>query len=260
MNCQIISFINYKGGVGKTTSAVIISRLLSEKYGNVLLIDTDPNYHATGILLDSDVKVTKTFSDFLKSSNIKDCILNTTYANLDIIPGSLETASVEKKVKNKNIIKNKIKTFKKQNLSYQFIIFDTPSTAGFIIDSVITASTINLIPLQPDLSSLNGVKNIVSNIGKIAYYNKRTIHFFIFFTLLHQSISAEKNILENIKSKVSQILLDVGIYFDKSVIEANASGDDILKAYPGSEINIKYDKLLKLLFERIKLIEGTQNE
>lgn len=179
---KIITVINMKGGVGKTTLSVNIAYILGRHHGKkVLLVDIDPQFNATQYLVkQSDIlnhfENKKTVFDILmpskedeislssnrkkakaKSVSLDDFIINarkfTNKGQLDLIPSSLKLINFET---NKRGVENLLKKFLVEKCShYDYILIDCPPTLSLLTLSAYLASEFYLIPIKPDyLSSL----------------------------------------------------------------------------------------------------------
>lgn len=153
---MIITFANFKGGVGKTTTTALFSYLLSKNY-KVLAIDTDPQCNLTETLLltyhkEDDINVEKNIYQSLFSNNgIEDNIQNLTLG-LDILPGSWDMINFEEKA-NEIYYKKSHKDILKEALAkikdlYDFILIDTAPTTSLIMDNVIMATDRVVITTQ----------------------------------------------------------------------------------------------------------------
>ena len=179
---KVITVINMKGGVGKTTLAVNIAYVLGRFHGKkVLLVDIDPQFNATQYLVEQSkilhhFENKKTVYDILMPSkedgislsssrkaskanpiNLDDFVIKarkfTNNGQLDLIPSSLKLINFET---NKRGVENLLKKFLSEKCShYDYIIIDCPPTLSLLTLSAYLASEYYLIPIKPDyLSSL----------------------------------------------------------------------------------------------------------
>jgi len=182
---KIVSFINLKGGVGKTTTAVNIAATIAKNKGKkVLLIDLDPQTNATVCVIDQekwkerqDEKQTlyHLFQDILNSENnfkIEDAILKDVggITNLDLLPSSLHLVEIQDNIpdiSNKafvshvDVLGNVIEPIKEQ---YDYIIIDCPPNLGAITLNGINISHNYIIPTVPDILSKIGITLIQNRI------------------------------------------------------------------------------------------------
>ncbi|MFA6356162.1 MAG: AAA family ATPase [Candidatus Omnitrophota bacterium] len=165
---QIIAVTNQKGGCAKTTTAVNLSGCLAERGYRVLVIDLDPQAHASlGLGIDKD-NIDRTIYDVLMNNvPLCDVISKTQVERLDAVPSNsvlsgaqLELASVLGRESVLRIAVRKMLLKK----DYDFIIFDcNPSLNLVTINALVAADSI-LIPIQTHYYSLEGMKELFSTI------------------------------------------------------------------------------------------------
>lgn len=179
---KVISFVNMKGGVGKTTLAVNIADFLANRYSKkVLLVDVDPQFNATQCLLKGDdyVKYIKdggtTIKDifnYKKSASVSVVDGTTTkepvpYSNIipyktgrgyDLIPSQLDLFRFEMAPGQgtENRLKNYLNHIKETG-EYDICIIDCPPTPSVWMTSALIASDFYLIPSKPDPISMTGL-------------------------------------------------------------------------------------------------------
>ena len=180
---DIISFINMKGGVGKTTLSIGIADYLSSIGKKVLLIDADPQFNATQALLDNYKEDTKNYYTeeilpnsktvyrlFMRTEELLENLEENSYQgdiivnlkeNLDIVCGDLRLVLINNSGDYKNV-----KKFKKfidiNNLreKYDFILFDCPPTLTIYTDGALLVSDYYLIPNRIDRYSIVGIDSL----------------------------------------------------------------------------------------------------
>ncbi len=98
MQGQIISIVNNKGGVGKTTVAVNLAHALTRRGQRVLVIDTDSQCNATSILCSKEAGKNTLYEVFAESDvNIEHCISPTEYEKLFCLPNTNDTSALERR-------------------------------------------------------------------------------------------------------------------------------------------------------------------
>ena len=96
MQGQIISIVNNKGGVGKTTVAVNLAHALTRRGQRVLVVDTDSQCNATSILYSKDPGKNTLYEVFAESDiNIEQCLYPTEYEKLFCLPNTNDTSALE---------------------------------------------------------------------------------------------------------------------------------------------------------------------
>lgn len=189
-NGKIISFINMKGGVGKTSLSIGVADFLAHHMGEsnlkVLVIDADPQFNATQALLDSyyngdyfdDIlpnektinklfKPQVQFSQQYKSPSYDELILKLT-ENLHIVCGDLSLVLANKSSDYSHV--KRLKRFIKDNKLreiYDFIIIDCPPTLTIYTDSALMASDYYLIPNRIDRYSIIGISSLQKAINNL---------------------------------------------------------------------------------------------
>jgi chromosome partitioning protein len=180
---KIVSFINLKGGVGKTTTAVNIAATLAKKHGkHVLLIDLDPQTNATiSVISQTDWELRQNakqtlfhlFNDKLNITSdfdIKKAVLSNvgSVKGLDLLPSSLHLIEIQDNIPDINIkafishvdvIGNEIEPIRDD---YDYIIIDCPPNLGAITLNGINISEYFIVPTVPDILSKIGI-SLISN-------------------------------------------------------------------------------------------------
>lgn len=169
---KIISMVNQKGGVGKTTTAINLSACLGFLNKKTLLIDLDPQGNAsTGVGINKGDNKYSIYDVFIEKINIEQSIIKTEYKNLDIIPATINLAGVDIELLNRsNREPGFVKTSQlKKHLEkikdkYDFIMIDCPPSLGILTTNALTASDSVIIPVQCEFFALEGITQLLNTI------------------------------------------------------------------------------------------------
>ncbi len=163
---KIISIINQKGGVGKTTTAINLAASLGILEKKTLLIDFDPQANATTGLKNFDLNNDFSIYDaMIGSQRMVDVISNTSLEYLDFIKSNTNLVGCEVElVSLPNREKQLLKLINKVKKKYDYILIDCPPSLGLLTLNSLTASTDILIPIQSEFFALEGLKSLQETI------------------------------------------------------------------------------------------------
>ena len=174
---KIISIVNQKGGVGKTTTTVNLGASLTIEKQKVLLIDFDQQANATISLGINREDINYDIVDILlNSAEVEDVILKTNVESLDIIPASIRLSQLEDLLYNTDykewILYKKIESLKNK---YDYILIDCPPSLGLIIDNALFASDSVIIPVECCFYAYDALTQMVNKIDEVQKIKKINI-------------------------------------------------------------------------------------
>ena len=167
---KIISVVNQKGGVGKTTTAVNLSTALAAINKKVLLIDLDPQGNlSTGLGIKSENRKINVYDLIMEEKiSIEKASVKTKIPYLDIVPSGINLSGIEFELsddenRNKKLY-NKINSIKRE---YNFIIIDCPPSLGILTINSLVASELLLVPLQCEFYALEGLAQLLKTVEAV---------------------------------------------------------------------------------------------
>ena len=169
---KIISLVNQKGGVGKTTTSINLAAALGYYGKRTLLIDLDPQGNtSTGIGIDKGDTRYSIYDVLLDRIMIEDAIVRTKFRNLSVISSTINLAGIDIELidrsnREPDFIKNA--QLKKHLLrikdNYDYIIIDCPPSLGILTTNALTASDSVIIPVQCEFFALEGIMQLLNTI------------------------------------------------------------------------------------------------
>ena len=208
---MILSVINQKGGVGKTTSTFNLGAILA-KGKRVLIIDLDPQGSLT-IACGIDV-INESMYDVMSEKKSMQNILIEVSANLFLAPANINLSIAElelvSKMSRENVLK---KALEKINKNFDYILIDCPPSLSLLTINALVASDKALVTVSTDFLAIKGLELLIDTINKVkenlneslcvlgviaTMYDKRTTHSKEVLSLLNN----EYSVLGTIKQSV----------------------------------------------------------
>jgi len=237
---KIISIANQKGGCGKTTLAVNIAAALSRLGSETLLIDLDPQAHATFALgYDSRASEVKTSYDIFKSRfdeteiAFEDLVV-TERKRLSFIPSNMMLSAVEINLGNVNgaaaILSNTLSAdfFNK----YDYVIIDSPPSFGFLTLNSMYAADVILVPMDLSYFSFNGINGVYRVTGLLNSETGRDPSIFFIMNIYDKRSNFAKQFEADARNRLGANLLPTKIRSSVRLREAAKAGKTIFEYDP----------------------------
>ena len=174
MNKKIISVINQKGGVGKTTTVINLAAGISMQGKKILVIDLDPQGNATtGLGLSNTVNSEKTIYSVLNGNKkISEVIQTTQFENLDLITSNVDLSGLEIETagdrRRAYILKDELAAYLNDSeASYSYILIDCPPSLSLLTIMALVASDALVVPLQTEFFALEGLTQLMKTIERV---------------------------------------------------------------------------------------------
>jgi chromosome partitioning protein len=171
---QIISVINQKGGVGKTTTVINLAAGLTQQDKKILVIDLDPQGNATtGLGLSNLGASEDTIYGVLNGTKrISEVIKKTEFKNLDIITSNVDLSGLEVETAGDSnrafILKLKLTSYLNDSRgSYDYILIDCPPSLSLLTVMALVSSNSLVVPLQTEFFALEGLTQLMKTIERI---------------------------------------------------------------------------------------------
>lgn len=250
-----LAVINQKGGCGKTTTSVNLSTCFAEIGYRVLLIDLDPQAHATlGLGMNGEEMELIIYHLLLREELPSMKVLQPTFhRNLKLFPanGLLASAQVEMfSIPNRErVLKNRL-----EELSdlFDFIIIDCPPSLNILTINALTAADRIIIPVQTQYYSLDGMRELFKTVELVQKSSNPNLEILgILPTLYDSRTRLNKAMYQALKSYFKEQVFDTTIHLNAALAECPMMGQPVTRYAPGSRGAEDYRHLAQEILTRI---------
>ena len=164
---KIVSIINQKGGVGKTTTSINFSCALANSGYKVLLIDLDPQAHSTiGLGIEPDQFNQAIHDVLVNKKDIRETVIKTKIQNLSLVPSHIRLDRAEQQLTPEMFKESRL--FKAiRSLDYDFIVIDCRPTLGTLTVNALFACNFIIVPCEAARYSLDGFADLMDTVENV---------------------------------------------------------------------------------------------
>lgn len=247
---------NQKGGVGKTTTVITLAGLMANAGKKVLLLDTDPHASLTSCFgYDSD-ELDNTLYDLFSVDNFtKEDILKiplkTDVENIDIMPGSIALATLDKTLGTKDgvgLLLNKALNLVSD--VYDVALIDCPPVLGVMMVNALAASSKIIVPTQTEFLALKGLERMMKTFEILKGTKAKSLDYIIVPTMFDKRTKASHQSLESIVSLYGDRVWNNVIPVDTRFRDASQLHQPASVLYPESRGVKAYEALMKSLLTK----------
>ncbi|KAA6439928.1 DUF853 family protein [Dyadobacter flavalbus] len=245
-NANIISVVNHKGGVGKTTTVINLAKALSLEGFKVLMVD-----------MDGQGNLSQCFNIGEPKEQVIDSLLGRTPLpvlrideNLFLTPSDIRLAEKEKDLVSavgaETRLSRKLDALKGD---YDYILIDCPPSLNILTTSSLIASASCIVPIQPEASAYHGVNNLITLISEIREHSNTNLSLKGFvFTMVDKRTKIHSNMMDYIKESFKGIhTFETVITQSTAIKESQVAKEDLFKYSPQSAPWNQYVSLAKEL-------------
>lgn len=250
MKANVIAIANYKGGVGKTSSAGCIGAALALAGKRVLLIDLDAQQNLTFMMSGQEDPDVSVYDALVKDTPLPIVPIR---ENLDLVPASLELARAEIDLATKLAREAILKGLLEEHINrYDYVIIDCPPSLGIVTTNALVAADELFIPLTAEALPLKGLRmldDVVSEVKRRV--NPKLELGGVFFTRFNNR-RLNKDVAEMIAKRYGDKVFQTKIRENIAVAEMPLSGKTIFEYDPRSNGTADYKALTQEILDRNK--------
>ncbi len=256
---KIISLVNQKGGVGKTTTSINLSASLALLGKRVLLVDLDPQGNATTGLGINKGDIDLSIHDaILANCKTEEAIIRTKYKNLFLLPSVIHLAGAvyeltEKEQEDEHFVrglalKNALSQVQDQ---FNYIIIDCPPSLDILTSNALAASNSVIIPVQCEFFALEGITQLLNSIVLAQKNSNPNLNIEgVLLTMLDSRTNLGLEVVEEIRKYFKERVYNTIIPRLIRLTEAPSHGKPIIAYDPKSRGSEAYLNLAKEVIER----------
>jgi len=250
---HIISVVNQKGGVGKTTTALSLSAHLAEQGKFVLLVDLDPQANATsGVGIDHHVLEDSVYEGMIGQKRLKELVYATEHEGFRIIPAHGNLAGVNIELVDAPQREWFLhKAMLELRNDYDYIIIDNPPSLGILTLNGIVAADSILIPVQAEYFALEGLGQLLKTVSLVKENIKPNLEILgAVITMFDARTKLSGDVLRELYQYFPNRIFRSVIPRSVRLAEAPSFGKTILGYDPHCKASKAYERLARELVMR----------
>lgn len=259
---RIISLINNKGGVGKTTSCLNLGVALNKLGKKVLLVDIDPQGNLSDAFININ-QVQYTIKDLLEGniSDVNQVLIKDVKNNMDLIPSNNLLNGTEEKIANKmsreTLLRRILDPIK---ANYDYVLIDCPPSLNLLVLNSLTASSEAIIPIATEYHALTGTNTILQTITQVHDLLNDSLNLSgVFITKYDERTNNDREIKQAIQNNFKSLCYKTIIRVNIRIKDATNKHESVIDLDPTSNGAIDYMDLAKEIINQEQLIGGVYN-
>lgn len=249
---HIVSVVNQKGGVGKTTTSMNLAAYLAHCGKYVLLVDLDPQGNASSGFGHDITALPGTYEALTDIEKTKHYIVSTAHAGLSILPGSANLAGAQVELVNEFNRERKLEqALLTVRNDYDYIIIDNPPSLGLLTINGLVASDSVLVPVQAEYYALEGLGQLMQTVNLVREHLKPDLNIMgAVITMFDPRTNLSNQVLQELYKHFPGKIFRSVIPRSVRLAEAPSFGKSILHYDPASKAAKAYERLAREFLER----------
>lgn len=215
---KILTIANQKGGTGKTTTAINLGSCLAKLNHSVLLIDMDPEGHATCGLNYADIEFRKGTYDVIANANSIESLRLTLLPQFDLLPSTPKLRKLDHGRRRRSLVR----ALSSVNGEYDYVLLDCPPNLGLLTREALEISGCIIITVEASFFALKGVANLLEAIEEIEFTHTPLVVAVL--TMYDRRTRFAREILADTNSFFKDRLLNTVIHRNVRLQEATSFG------------------------------------
>ncbi|MDA8585848.1 AAA family ATPase [Rhodobacteraceae bacterium] len=255
---RIISIVNQKGGVGKTTTAINLGASLAEEGHNVLLVDLDPQGNAsTGLGIDPEARDFTTYDLILDEVELNKVIKPTQVEGLLIAPSTTDLSSADIEMmsieKRSYQLHDALRQPAIDAYELDFVLIDCPPSLSLLTVNAMVASDSVLIPLQSEFFALEGLSQLMLTIREVREAANPNLRIEgVLLTMYDGRNNLSQQVETDARETLGALVYETIVPRNVRISEAPSYSMPVLSYDPGSKGALAYRALAQEMVEKIQ--------
>ena len=255
---RIISVVNQKGGVGKTTTTINLGAALADEGFNVLIVDLDPQGNAsTGLGIEADSREYTTYDLLLEDADLSQVIRATDVEGLVIAPATTDLSSADIEMmsveKRSFLLFDALRQPAIDKYQLDFVLIDCPPSLSLLTVNAMVASHSVLIPLQSEFFALEGLSQLMLTVREVRQTANPDLRIEgVLLTMYDGRNNLSQQVEADARETLGELVFETVIPRNVRVSEAPSFSMPVIYYDPGSKGSQAYRALAQEMVEKLE--------
>jgi len=254
---RVVALANQKGGCGKTTTATNLAFSLAQLEKKVLLIDNDPQGHATLSCGVTEKDFSLSTTDLYLTSDIlvQDVVLEIS-PDLHLVPAGVDLSGVEMTLAREPEKEMRLHdNLRRSTLPYDYILIDCPPSVSLLTFNALLACGEVIIPVDPSVYSVQGVRKMRETLAVLREKKGHDLAAHILLSDCDPRPRFVRTLIEELEGTYPEELLETVIHHTVKVREAAGAGVPVTRFDPESRGAFDFRRLAREILDQEAAIE-----